>query len=120
MKKTRRAALAMVSIMMLAGIPAAEVRAQAGKGLIDPNVATESQLRSLPHMTPAVAKSMMEKRPFLSALDLNAFLLSQNLMPQQAAEIYRKAFVQINLNTGTREEFLLIPGAGSRMAREFA
>jgi DNA uptake protein ComE-like DNA-binding protein len=28
------------------------------------------------------------------------------------------AFVKINLNTGAREEFLLVPGVGSRMAAE--
>ena len=28
--------------------------------------------------------------------------------------------MHVNLNTGTREEILLIPGAGTRMAREFA
>jgi DNA uptake protein ComE-like DNA-binding protein len=28
--------------------------------------------------------------------------------------------VKINLNTGTREEFMLIPGVGSRMAAELA
>jgi DNA uptake protein ComE-like DNA-binding protein len=39
--------------------------------------------------------------------------------PEQAREFYRKAFVPINLNTGTREEFMLIPGVGSRMSAEF-
>jgi DNA uptake protein ComE-like DNA-binding protein len=38
----------------------------------------------------------------------------------QNDELYRKAFIHVNLNTGTREEILLIPGAGNRMAREFA
>src|SRR2546430_2237105 len=120
MNKKRAVLAVSISIMILTGIPAAEVRAQAGTGLIDPNVAAEGQLRTLPHMTPAMVKSMMEKRPFLSVVDLNAFLLSQSLTPQQAGEFYRKAFVQVNLNTGTREEFLLIPGTGARMAREFA
>ena len=71
-------------------------------------------------MTPAIVKGLIEKRPFLSVLELNAFLLGQKLTPEQAAEFYRKAFVHINLNTGTREEFVLIPGAGTRMAKEFA
>jgi len=38
--------------------------------------------------------------------------------PEQARELYGKAFVKINLNTGKREEFLLIPRVGSRMAAE--
>ena len=94
--------------------------AQVGKGLIDPNVAPENELLPLPHMTPAITKSLIESRPFLSVLDLNAFLLGQKLTPEQAAEFYRRAFVQINLDTGTREEFVLIPGSGVRMSREFA
>ena len=46
--------------------------------------------------------------------------LSGGLSPEQAVEIYRKAFVHINLNTARPEEILLIPGAGKKMAREFA
>jgi DNA uptake protein ComE-like DNA-binding protein len=92
--------------------------AQAGKGLIDPNTATESDLQSLPAMTPAIVKDMMERRPFKSAIDLNKFLLDQKVAPEQAREFYRKAFVPINLNAGTRDEFLLIPGVGSRMSAE--
>src|SRR5438105_3508708 len=95
-------------------------RAQVGQGLLDPNIAAEKELVALPHMTPAIVKAMMEKRPFMSVTDLNAFLLSQKLTPQQAEDFYRKAFVHVNLNTGTREEIVLIPGAGTRMAREFA
>ena len=70
-------------------------------------------------MTPAIVKALIEKRPFMSVTDLNAFLLAQKLTAQQAEEFYRKAFVHVNLNTGTREEIVLIPGAGTRMAREF-
>jgi DNA uptake protein ComE-like DNA-binding protein len=51
---------------------------------------------------------------------LNSLLLSQGLKQEQAMEFYTKAFVHINLNTATREEILLVPGAGNRMAREFA
>jgi len=94
------------------------VGAQSGK-LIDPNTAAESDLQALPAMTPAIVKGMIERRPFKSVADLNKFLLDQKLTPEQAREFYRKAFVPINLNTGTREEFMLIPGVGSRMSAEF-
>jgi DNA uptake protein ComE-like DNA-binding protein len=69
-------------------------------------------------MTPAIAKGLTEKRPFPSILELNQFLVDQKLTPEQARELYGKAFVKINLNTGKREEFLLIPRVGSRMAAE--
>jgi len=94
--------------------------AQVAKGLVDPNVAAEKDLQALPHMTPAIVKAMMAKRPFMSVTELNAFLLGEKLTAEQATAFYGKAFVHVNLNTGTREEILLIPGAGARMAREFA
>ena len=93
--------------------------AQATKGLIDPNTAAASDLQVLPAMTPAIAKAMIERRPFKTVVELNRFLLDQKVTPEQAREFYRKAFVPINLNTGTRDEFLLIPGVGSRMSAEF-
>ena len=71
-------------------------------------------------MTPATVKAVMERRPFGSITELNTLLLEQKLTPEQTVEIYRKAFIHVNLNTATREEIVLIPGAGNRMAREFA
>ena len=98
----------------------APVRAQVGSGLIDPNIASEAQLTGLPHMTPAIVKSLMGRRPFAGIAELNTFLLEQKLTAAQATELYEKAFVHVNLNTATREEIMLIPRAGTRMAREFA
>lgn len=70
-------------------------------------------------MTPAIAKALVAKRPFLSITELHAFLLGQGLTAEQAAAVYPKAFVHINLNTATPEEIILVPGAGRRMVREF-
>jgi DNA uptake protein ComE-like DNA-binding protein len=111
--------IGILGALMVAAVMAGTVRAQVGKGLLDVNVAGEKELLSLPHMTPVVVKGILERRPFMSITELNAFLLSQKLTQDQANEIYRKAFVHVNLNTGTREEIMLIPGAGARMAREF-
>ena len=106
-----------MTVVLLA---ASGASAQVAKGLVDPNVASEKELLSLPHMTAPIVKALLERRPFLSATDLQAFLVSQKLTAQQATDFYGKAFVHVNLNTGTRDEILLIPGAGTRMAREFA
>ena len=103
---------------IVAGI-AASAGAQVGKGLLDPNVAAEKELLALPHMTPAIVKTLIDKRPFMSVTELHAFLLGQKLTAQQAEDFYRKAFVHVNLNTGTAQEILLIPGAGTRMTKEF-
>lgn len=97
----------------------ARPQAQVAKGLLDPNVASEQELGALPHFTPAIAKALVGKRPFLSATDFDAFLGSQGLNADQRTDIYRKAFVHINLNTASAQEIMLIPGAGKRMAHEF-
>jgi DNA uptake protein ComE-like DNA-binding protein len=118
-----RAALA----ILVAGLAAAAAAmpgqfafAQAGKpGLVDPNKAAESELAQLPNMNAAIAKGLVEHRPFKTVIELNRFLLEQKLTAEQAKGFYAKAFVPINLNTGTRDEFMLIPGVGSRMSAEF-
>ena len=96
--------------------------AQVGKslGVVDANTASEADLAAMPGMTPAIAKALVAARPFDSIVALNTFLLGQKLTPEQANAFYQKAFIHINLNTATGEEILLVPGAGKRMAREFA
>jgi len=97
------------------------LHAQVGKGsIIDVNTAAEKDLLALPQMTPAIVKGIIEKRPFASIVELNAYLTSQSLTPAQLNELYGKAFIHVNLNTATKEEIVLIPGAGNRMVREFA
>jgi DNA uptake protein ComE-like DNA-binding protein len=46
-------------------------------------------------------------------------LLAKSLKKEQLAELYGKTFIQINLNTASDEEIMLIPGLGQRMLREF-
>jgi DNA uptake protein ComE-like DNA-binding protein len=108
---------AIVALSMIV-TPAA---AQVGKslGVVDANTAPEKDLLTMPHMTPAIVKGLLEKRPFASITDLNTYLLGQKLTQEQANEFYGKAFVHINLNTATAQEILLVPGAGKRMAHEF-
>jgi DNA uptake protein ComE-like DNA-binding protein len=110
------AALLLIAAALITASP---TDAQVSKGLLDPNIATEQELSSLPHMTPAIAKALVGKRPLTNALELDKFLASQSLTPAQRTEFYRRAFVHINLNTATAEEIQLIPGAGKRMAHEF-
>ena len=42
-----------------------------------------------------------------------------SLSREQRANVYRRLFVQINLNTASDAEILLIPGMGNRMLDEF-
>ena len=116
--RPRTAARTLLCAIMVAALVTAAT-AQVGKGLIDPNVASEQELSALPHLTPAIAKGILANRPFANVVAFNTFLKSQGLSDQQTAEVYTKAFIHVNLNTGTAEEILLIPRAGKRMAHEF-
>ncbi len=110
------------TVLMAAAVVVAigtTTHAQVGKGIADLNSMPEAALAALPGLTPAIAKAVVAGRPFASIVDANAFLLGQKLTQEQANAIYAKAFVHVSLNLGTREEILLIPGAGSRMVREF-
>ena len=111
-----------LGLLIVAACYVGTINGQVGKslGVVDANIAPEKDLLTFPHMTPAIVKGIVEKRPFASITDLNAYLLSQGLKQEQAMEFYTKAFVHINLNTASRDEILLVPGAGNRMAREFA
>jgi DNA uptake protein ComE-like DNA-binding protein len=95
------------------------VGAQVGKGLIDPNTADEKTLLGVPNLTAPIVKGILERRPFASQTDFNAFLTSQGLGKEQLTQTYGKTFVHLNLNTATREEILMIPNLGNRMVREF-
>ena len=116
-----RWALAVCLAITVAAPPSA-LRAQVGKsqGVVDANTASEQDLAKMPHMNPAIAKALVGVRPFKSITELNTFLIGQGLTQEQAMAFYQKAFVHINLNTATRDEILLVPGAGPRMVREFA
>jgi predicted DNA-binding helix-hairpin-helix protein len=111
----RRLVLAAV---LAAPIPAA---AQLGRqmGLIDPNVAKEAELLAVPNMTAPIVKELMAKRPFMNIVELNTWLVSQGLTQEKLNEAYGKMFIHVNLNLAPRDEIMLIPRAGRRMAREF-
>jgi DNA uptake protein ComE-like DNA-binding protein len=112
--------LALATLCLLLGL-GGMLSAQVGKGsIVDLNTAAEKDLLTLPHMTGPIVKGMIEKRPFASIVEANAYLTGQSLTAAQLTQLYGKAFIHVNLNTGTPEEILLIPGAGKRMVREFA
>jgi DNA uptake protein ComE-like DNA-binding protein len=120
MSRVRRSAslglLAVGTILALAvTLPAQVGRRQ---GMIEPNIADEKDLLKLPHLNSALAKGIVERRPFANMMDLHKFLI-QSFDNKQLSELYTKMFLPINLNMATREEIMLIPGMGNRMVREF-
>jgi DNA uptake protein ComE-like DNA-binding protein len=93
--------------------------AQVGKSeLVNPDLASEKELLALPHMNARLVKSVIEQRPFMNMTSLHG-LLGKSLSKEQVNELYGKMFVQLNLNSASEEEILLIPGLGKRMLHEF-
>ena len=108
----------LLAAAIVAPLPAS---AQLGRqmGLIDPNVATEAQLLTVPNMTAPIVKELIAKRPFMNIVELNTWLLSKGLTQEKLGQAYTKMFIHVNLNQSPREEILLIPRAGPKMAHEF-
>lgn len=96
------------------------VQAQVGpnKDVQNPNLAVEAELISLPHFNEKIAKELIKGRPYLSIGQFNEFL-KKHLSDEQRKAVYPKLFVPLNLNNTTREEILLVPGVGPKMAHEF-
>jgi DNA uptake protein ComE-like DNA-binding protein len=111
------AALAASAIVLFA---LASPDAQVGRRqvLLDANVAAEKELLELPHLSPALVRGLLERRPFLSVGDLDSFL-RETLSREQIGEVYDRMFVAINLNTAPDRDIRLIPGVGTRMLHEF-
>jgi len=116
----RRLGMVAAVMALLVAVPVAYAQVGKSQGVVDANTAPEADLAKMPHMTPAIAKALVGVRPFKSITELNTFLIGQGLKQDEAMDFYQKGFIHINLNTATREEILLVPGAGQRMTREFA
>lgn len=100
---------------------AAPLAGQVGRsqGVLDPNVAAEADLRGVPHLSAPIVSALLARRPFVSQTELDGWLASQTLTPEQRKEAYARIFVALNLNAAPREEILMIPGSGPRVVREF-
>ena len=117
---TRLTILAAALVMVLTCAASGALQAQAGKRgeVLDANTASEKQLSALPALTPALVKAVMDRRPFSAITDLDA-LLAPTLNVEQRTALYRRLFVQVNLNSASDVEIQLIPGLGPRMLHEF-
>ncbi|HEX5048039.1 MAG TPA: hypothetical protein VFX89_13055 [Gammaproteobacteria bacterium] len=113
-----RAASLIVTVLALAAAAGARAQVGANKGLADPNLADRTALEALPHMTGQLAGAIVAARPIVTAKALDD-VVAKSLSETQRAELYEKLFRQINLNTASREEIMLIPRMTSRMAHEF-
>src|ERR1044071_366652 len=107
---TRKLGMTKAAALMLVGLqfPAA---AQLGKqqGLVEPNVAADSQFQRLKLSEQAV-KMIGEAKPILSAVALDSVLNAAGMNAGQRKQLYKNMFVHVDLNRGTDAEFKLIPG----------
>ena len=87
-------------------------------GLLDPNLATEDEMATVPGITPEVAAAVIDGRPYQRTSDLHA-ALSGAIGEEAALAAYSGLWLPIDLNRATREEIMLIPGMSERMAHEF-
>ena len=111
-----RVALVAVTLLGLAKAPPAQVGDPGD--VLNANLATAQELGSLPYLTEAIVNELTERRPFLRMTDLDT-LLAGSLSADQRSELYVHLFVPIDLNTASRDEILLVPGVGDRIAHEF-
>jgi DNA uptake protein ComE-like DNA-binding protein len=107
-------------LVVILALVAVTAEAQTGRrqDVLDPNVATEKELLALPHLTPPLVKAILDGRPFINMTALDA-MLSKSVKRPQLTELYRRLFIQLNLNTASEQEIMLIPGMGKRMLHEF-
>jgi DNA uptake protein ComE-like DNA-binding protein len=101
---------------VVADTGAAANTANAG-GFLDPNSATAEQLGGIPGMTPALATSVVNGRPYQDMRAVDAKLTG--LTEEQRDTVYTRLWKPIDLNKATKEEIELIPGVGPRMRHEF-
>ena len=110
----------MMTAVFLASLWVTPALSQVGNNtdILNPNLAVEDELVALPQVDAALAKAIIDGRPFLTMTALHE-VLKERLTDAELTNLYTRAFVPINLNTASREEILLVPGVGARMAHEF-
>ena len=96
----------------LLALSATVADAQLGRqqGLVEPNIAADSTMLALPHMTPALVETLKGARPILSVTALDSLVGTGSLNRAQRNELYGRMFVHVDLNRGTDAELMLIPG----------
>jgi hypothetical protein len=108
LRMTRAATLMLVGLQL----PAA---AQLGRqqGLVEPNIAADSQFQRLKLSEQAV-KMIGDAKPILSAVALDSVLNAAGVNANQRKELYKSLFVHVDVNRGTDAELKLIPGMNDK------
>ncbi len=86
--------------------------------LANANTASAEDLESITALSAEAFSAITDGRPFERVSDLHAALAAA-VGEDIARAVYESVWLPVNLNDATRDEILLIPGVGERMAHEF-
>lgn len=118
LKRTAAKPFFILGLLLFISLSPAYSQVGNNHGVLNPNRAGEAELAALGQLDESLVKGILENRPFLGMDKLDSFL-GPHLSKEQRTELYRKLFIPINLNEASREEILLVPGVGRRIAHEF-
>ena len=85
---------------------------------LNPNTATEAQLRAVPQLGADLAQAVVGNRPYKTQSAF-AKAVSGKVPAAQISMLFAAVFVPVSLNNGAAEDIMLIPGMTRRMAHEF-
>ncbi len=86
--------------------------------LLDPNEASGEDLAAAEGMTDEAVAALEVGRPFANMVEVHS-VLAEAIGEEAALAAYEWLWLPISLNDASREEILLIPRVGDRMAHEF-
>lgn len=110
----------LASTVLLLATSVAPALGQAGRrgDVLDANTASLRQMTAVPGMTPALAATIVARRPVLSMTAFDA-LLAEELPADVRRRVYERLFVQVNVNTAPDDELRLIPGVDEALVGRF-
>jgi DNA uptake protein ComE-like DNA-binding protein len=100
---------------MTAPVPAQAATA----GFLDPNTASAQELLTVPGFDQPLADAVVAGRPYADMTAVDKVVGTRLSTDEQRDAAYGRLWKPLNLNTASREEILLVPGLGARMAHEF-
>lgn len=109
------AILTFFSCLFLTSVSFAQV---GNSDILNPNMASESELSALPGMTGDLVDAIIAARPFATNLELDA-TIGDALTDDQKAALRAELYLPMDLNSASREELQLMPGMTNRWMREF-
>ena len=86
--------------------------------VLNPNLASADQMKSLAEVDGELANSIISRRPFLKSMEFLEFIKS-SLDSAQFLSLKENLYVPMNLNTAAESDFMNVPGVGKKMAHEF-